>query len=52
MQKGNASLLQFLNAFLASEKANGDFKKLQAEYLKITFDELPNEPLLPGDRKM
>jgi polar amino acid transport system substrate-binding protein len=52
VQKGNSSLLQYLNAFLAKEKADGDFKKLQAEYLKITFDDLPNEPLLPGDRKM
>jgi polar amino acid transport system substrate-binding protein len=52
VQKGNSSLLQFLNAFLTNERADGDFKKLQAEYLKITFDDLPNEPLLPGDRKM
>jgi polar amino acid transport system substrate-binding protein len=52
VQKGNGSLLQFLNAFLAKEKADGDFKKLQAEYLKITFQDLPNQPLLPGDRKM
>jgi polar amino acid transport system substrate-binding protein len=52
VQKGNSSLLQFLNAFLAKEKLDGDFKRLQAEYLKITFDDLPNEPLLPGDRKM
>jgi polar amino acid transport system substrate-binding protein len=52
VQKGNSSLLQFLNAFLAKEKSGGDFKSLQAEYLKITFDDLPDEPLLPGDRKM
>jgi polar amino acid transport system substrate-binding protein len=52
VQKGNSSLLQFLNAFLAKEKSDGAFKNLQAEYLKITFDDLPNEPLLPGDRKM
>jgi polar amino acid transport system substrate-binding protein len=52
VKKGNADLVQFFNAFLAGEKSNGDFKKLQAEYLKITFDDLPNEPLLPGDRKM
>jgi polar amino acid transport system substrate-binding protein len=52
VQKGNTSLLKFLNAFLAKEKSDGDFKKLQAEFLKITFDDLPNEPLLPGDRKM
>jgi polar amino acid transport system substrate-binding protein len=52
VQKGNARLLQFLNDFLAKEKADGDFKKLQVEYLKITFDDLPNERLLPGDQKM
>jgi polar amino acid transport system substrate-binding protein len=52
VQKGNASLLAFLNAFLAREKADGAFKKLQAEHLKITFDDLPSEALLPGDRKI
>jgi polar amino acid transport system substrate-binding protein len=52
VQKGNAGVIEFLNAFLAQEKANGTFKKLQAEHLKITFDDLPNQPLLPGDRKI
>jgi polar amino acid transport system substrate-binding protein len=52
VQKGNKSVTDFLNAFLAQEKANGTFKKLQEEHLKIIFDSLPNEPLLPGDRKM
>jgi polar amino acid transport system substrate-binding protein len=52
VQKGNAGLLEWLNGFLAREKADGGFKTLQAEYLKITFDDLPNEALLPGDRKM
>jgi polar amino acid transport system substrate-binding protein len=52
VQKGNASLLAFLNAFLAREKSDGTFKKLQTEHLKISFDDLPNEPLLPGDRKI
>jgi polar amino acid transport system substrate-binding protein len=52
VQKGNAGLLEFLNAFLAQEKANGTFKKLQTEHLKITFDDLPNQPLLPGDRRL
>jgi polar amino acid transport system substrate-binding protein len=45
-------VLAFLNAFLAQEKSNGTFKKLQAEHLKITFDDLPDYPLLPGDRKI
>jgi polar amino acid transport system substrate-binding protein len=52
VQKGNPSLLEFLNAFLAQQKTNGNFKKLQTEHLKITFEDLPNEPLLPGDRKI
>jgi polar amino acid transport system substrate-binding protein len=52
VQKGNSSLLDFLNAFLAKEKADGSLKTLQTEYLKITFDDMPSEPLLPGDRKI
>ena len=52
VQKGNKSVLDFLNKFLTQEKSNGTFKKLQGEYLKITFDDLPNEPMLPGDRKV
>jgi polar amino acid transport system substrate-binding protein len=52
VRKDNASLLKFLDAFLSQEKANGTYKAFQAKYLKITFDDLPNEPLLPGDRKI
>jgi polar amino acid transport system substrate-binding protein len=52
VQKGNKGLTDYLNAFLAAQKANGTFKKLQVENLKINFDDLPNEPLLPGDRKV
>jgi polar amino acid transport system substrate-binding protein len=52
VQKGNKGVTDFLNSFLSREKANGSFKKLQKEHLKIIFDTLPNEPLLPGDRKM
>jgi len=51
VQKGNNGVTSFLNAFLAEQKKNGNFKKLQAEHLKITFD-LPDQPLLPGDRPM
>ena len=50
--KGNKSLLDFLDAFLAEKKKDGTYLKLQKEYLKITFPDLPNEALLPGDRKM
>lgn len=52
VQKGNKSVTDFLNAFLVQQKANGTMHKLQIEDLKIGFDDLPNEPLLPGDRKM
>jgi len=52
VQKGNSSLVDFLNAFLAQEKKSGEMKKLQAEWLKITFDDMPNKPMLPGDRPM
>jgi polar amino acid transport system substrate-binding protein len=37
---------------LAQAKADGSMKQLQTEWLKITFDDLPNQPLLPGDRPM
>jgi polar amino acid transport system substrate-binding protein len=50
VQKGNKSLVDFLNAFLGQQKANGTYKQLQAKWLKITFDDLPNQPMLPGDR--
>lgn len=52
VEKGNRSLLEFLDSFLEKQKANGTFKELQAKWLKITFDDLPNKPLLPGDRPM
>ena len=50
VQKNSKSLVDFLNAFLAQQKSNGTFKQLQAKWLKITFDDLPNRPMLPGDR--
>ena len=49
--KGNKSVQAFLDAFLAQEKASGEMKKLQQEWLKITFD-MPDKPMLPGDRPM
>jgi polar amino acid transport system substrate-binding protein len=52
VQKGNSSTLGFLNTFLAQEKKSGEMKKLQGEWLKITFDDMPNQPMLPGDRPM
>src|SRR6201987_5742193 len=50
VQKNNKGLVDYLNAFLAQQKSNGTFKQLQAKWLKITFDDLPNQPMLPGDR--
>jgi polar amino acid transport system substrate-binding protein len=50
VQKNNKSLVDFLNSFLAQQKSNGTYKQLQSKWLKITFDDLPNQPLLPGDR--
>jgi len=52
VQKGNKSVTDFLDSFLAQAKANGTMRKLQTEHLKIVFDNLPSEPLLPGDRKI
>src|SRR5256712_337401 len=50
VQKNNKSLVDFLNAFLAQQKSNGTYKQLQSKWLRIMFDDLPNQPLLPGDR--
>jgi polar amino acid transport system substrate-binding protein len=52
VQKGNNSVREFLDTFLAQQKANGSMKQLQAQWLKINFEDLPNKPLLPGDRPM
>jgi len=50
VQKDNKSLVDFLNTFLTQQKSNGTYKQLQLKWLKITFDDLPSQPLLPGDR--
>jgi polar amino acid transport system substrate-binding protein len=52
VQKGNQSVVDFLNKFIAQQKANGTLKELQAKWLKINFEDLPNQPMLPGDRPM
>jgi len=52
VQKNSPSLLTFLNEFLAQQRSNGSARELQARWLKITFDDLPKQPLLPGDRPM
>jgi polar amino acid transport system substrate-binding protein len=50
VKKGNRELLDFLNQFLQQQREQGELKKLQQEWFKITFDNLPQAPLLPGDR--
>lgn len=50
VRKDNRTLLEFLNAFLARVRADGTMRRLQEQWLKITFDDLPMEPRLPGDR--
>ena len=38
------------SSVLAQQKSSGSMKQLQTEWLKITFDDLPSQPMLPGDR--
>ncbi|MFB2893893.1 transporter substrate-binding domain-containing protein [Aerosakkonemataceae cyanobacterium BLCC-F50] len=50
VKQGNQELLDVLNQFLQRQKAQGELKKLQEYWFKVTFDDLPEQPLLPGDR--
>lgn len=50
VKQGNQELLDVLNQFLLRQRAQGELKKLQEYWFKITFDNLPEQPLLPGDR--
>ena len=52
VQKNSPALLGFLNDFLAQQRGTGTMRELQTRWLKITFDDLPKQPLLPGDRPM
>lgn len=52
VKKGDRELLDFLNQFLQQQREQGEMKKLQQAWFKITFDNLPQEPLLPGDRRI
>jgi polar amino acid transport system substrate-binding protein len=47
VKKGNRDLLEFLNSYLAAQKANGGLRRMQAKY-QLSVDDLPEEPLLPG----
>ena len=43
VKKGNKEMLDFLNAFLKKERASGDLQKLQKQWLKISFADLPEQ---------
>ena len=50
VKKGNQALLDPLNHFLSNLQEHGELKPLQEKWLKISFENLPTQPLLPGDR--
>jgi polar amino acid transport system substrate-binding protein len=50
VQRGNQELLDFLNNFFVQIRNNGEMKKLQQKWLKVTFDDLPSQPLSSDDR--
>lgn len=50
VKKDDADLLGLLNQFLIQVRASPDFNALQKKWLKISFENLPRQPLLPGDR--
>ncbi len=50
VKKGNQPLLDLLNRFLGSLHSQGELKPIQEKWLKISFENLPTQPLLPGDR--
>lgn len=52
VQKGDRELLDLLNQFLAHMHETGELTQLQQKWLKITFDNLPAQPLLPGNRPL
>ncbi|MBW4652064.1 MAG: transporter substrate-binding domain-containing protein [Kaiparowitsia implicata GSE-PSE-MK54-09C] len=52
VKKGNQALVSYLNQFLSQMRESGELKQLQQRWLKVAFDQLPQEPLLPGDRSM
>ncbi|MGV0023943.1 transporter substrate-binding domain-containing protein [Phormidesmis priestleyi] len=50
VKKGNQALLDLLNGFFSNLHDQGELKPLQEKWLKISFEHLPPQPLLPGDR--
>jgi polar amino acid transport system substrate-binding protein len=52
VKKGNRVLVDYLNQFLTNLRQSGELKTLQQKWLKVTFDNLPTQPLLPGGRPL
>lgn len=48
MNKGNRELLDFVNGFLAEQKANGTFAQFQRKY-GLHFGLLPDQPFPTGN---
>jgi polar amino acid transport system substrate-binding protein len=48
VKKGNKELLDILNDGLAKAKESGEMAKLQKQWLKVTFEDLPNEAPKPA----
>jgi len=48
VKKGNKEMLEFFNTELGKLKKSGEMQKLQQKWLNVTFDNLPNQPKLPG----
>ena len=42
--KGNVSLLNYLDAFMTKVRADGELYQLQAQWLKTTFKDMPDQP--------
>jgi polar amino acid transport system substrate-binding protein len=50
VKRGNDELLRLVNGFLAEQRKNGTMVKLQEKWLGTSFPDLPDQPMLPGDR--
>lgn len=50
VKQGNSELLELLNRFLMDVRNQSKLKQLQQKWFKMTFENLPMQPLLPGDR--
>lgn len=48
VSKNNKPLLNFFNTEISKLKSNGRLSEIQQKWLGVTFDDLPDEPLLPG----